>query len=69
MGINCVGGTSFNDDNSHGTHCAGTAAARYSYVSTQGVVGVAPNTKLYAVKVLGADGSGSYSSIICGLNW
>jgi subtilisin family serine protease len=35
----------------------------------QGVVGVAPGARLWAVKVLGDDGSGSWSSVICGLDW
>jgi subtilisin len=65
-GTNCVGGSSFNDDNGHGTHVAGTVAARDN---TAGVVGVAPGARLYAVKVLNAQGSGSISQIICGIDW
>jgi subtilisin len=38
-GVNCVGGSSFNDDNGHGTHVSGTVAARDN---ADGVVGVAP---------------------------
>ena len=34
-----------------------------------GVVGVAPGTELYAVKVLGADGSGFVCEVICGIDW
>lgn len=55
-----------NDDNGHGTHVAGTIAARNN---TLGVVGVAPGTNLVAVKVLNAQGSGTWSSIICGIDW
>ena len=33
------------------------------------MVGVAPGTKLYSVKVLGATGSGTLSQILCGINW
>jgi subtilisin family serine protease len=33
------------------------------------VVGVAPGTPLYAVRVLNNAGSGSWSSVICGINW
>jgi subtilisin len=65
-GTNCVGGSSFNDDNGHGTHVAGTVAARDN---VDGVVGVAPGARLYAVKVLNAQGSGSISQIICGIDW
>jgi subtilisin len=65
-GTNCVGGSSFNDDNGHGTHVAGTVAARDN---TAGVVGVAPGARLHAVKVLNAQGSGSISQIICGIDW
>jgi subtilisin family serine protease len=65
-GTNCVGGSSFNDDNRHGTHVAGTVAARDN---VDGVVGVAPGARLYAVKVLNAQGSGSISQIICGIDW
>ena len=54
------------DDQGHGTHVAGTIAAVRNNV---GVVGVAPKARLYAVKVLGGDGSGSYSSIIGGVEW
>jgi subtilisin len=65
-GTNCVGGSSFNDDNGHGTHVAGTVAARDN---AAGVVGVTPGARLYAVKVLNAQGSGSISQIICGIDW
>jgi len=54
------------DDNGHGTHAAGTIAAT---VDGAGVKGVAPEASLYALKVLGRDGSGSYSNIIAALDW
>lgn len=54
------------DDNGHGTHVAGIVAAEDD---TSGVVGVAPEVALYALKVLGADGSGSYSDVIAALQW
>lgn len=56
----------YDDDNGHGTHCAGIAAARYN---GSGVVGVAPGASLYAVKVLNANGSGYMSDIIAGVDW
>lgn len=55
------------DDNGHGTHVAGTIAAVAK--NGIGVVGVAPQVELYGLKVLGANGSGSFSSIIAALEW
>ncbi|MBK9271497.1 MAG: S8 family peptidase [Saprospiraceae bacterium] len=60
------GSTSFDDRHGHGTHCAGIAAAKNN---TIGVVGVAPNASLYAVKVLNDSGSGMSSWIIAGMEW
>ena len=54
------------DDNGHGTHVAGTVAAEDN---DSGVVGVAPEASLYALKVLSASGSGSWSDIIAALDW
>jgi subtilisin len=54
------------DDNGHGTHVAGTVAA---VRNGAGVVGAAPAAKLYALKVLNASGSGSFSSMIAALEW
>ena len=65
-GVNCSTGTSYNDGNGHGTHVAGTIGARDNGT---GVVGVAPGVPLYSVRVLNNAGSGSWSSVICGINW
>lgn len=54
------------DGNGHGTHVAGTAAARDNGA---GVVGGAPGARLWGVKVLGDDGSGWTSWIIAGIDW
>jgi len=56
----------FNDDNGHGTHCAGTIAAKDD---DKGVVGVAPEIDLYGVKVLDANGSGTFDDVIAGMLW
>jgi subtilisin family serine protease len=56
----------FNDDNGHGTHVAGIAAA---LDNDFGVVGVAPGAPLWAVKVLDASGNGWSSDIIKGIDW
>ncbi|MBN1538629.1 MAG: S8 family peptidase [Candidatus Thermoplasmatota archaeon] len=58
--------TNFNDDNGHGTHVAGTIAAKNNEI---GVVGVAPDASIYAVKVLDRTGSGYASWIISGIEW
>jgi len=52
--------------NSHGTHVAGIIAAERN---GEGVVGVAPEASLYAVKVLDGAGFGSLSSLIAGIEW
>jgi subtilisin len=52
--------------NSHGTHVAGIIAAEQNDV---GVVGVAPEADLYAVKVLDASGHGLTSWVISGIEW
>ena len=50
----------------HGTHVSGTIAAELNGL---GVVGVAPNAGIYAVKVAHADGSSRTSYIISGIEW
>lgn len=66
-GKNCQRATrTANDDNGHGSHVSGTIAAKNN---GSGVVGVAPGTKLYAVKVLNSAGSGTWSQVICGIDW
>jgi subtilisin family serine protease len=57
---------SYADDNGHGTHVAGTIAAKDN---GEGVVGVAPGAGLYAVKVFDDKGNGYVSYIICGMDW
>lgn len=57
---------SANDDNGHGTHVAGVAAALNNSI---GVAGVGTNIDLYAVKVLNRNGSGFLSDIIEGIDW
>jgi len=56
----------YQDDNGHGTHVAGTVAGKRD---GKGVVGVAPKARLYAVKVLDADGSGNLSDVVDGIVW
>jgi len=51
---------------SHGTHIAGIIGARNNGT---GVVGVAPEVSLYAVKVLGGMVMGDLSDILAGIEW
>lgn len=55
------------DDNSHGTHCAGTIGAKGN--NGVGLVGVNWTVGLIAVKVLAASGSGSYAAVTAGIGY
>ena len=63
--VNFAGGKD-TDCNGHGTHVAGTVAAKDNATH---VVGVAPDAPLTGVKVLGCSGSGSWSGVIAGIDW
>jgi subtilisin family serine protease len=70
-GFNAVTGTNDpRDDDGHGTHVAGIIGAADNGF---GVVGVAPNVKLWSAKVLHptstGQASGSNAQIASGLNW
>lgn len=54
-------GNGTNDCNGHGTHVAGTVGSE--------TYGVAKDVELWAVRVLGCDGSGSNSGVIAGVDW
>jgi lantibiotic leader peptide-processing serine protease len=64
------------DDHGHGTHTAGTIAARpFQYTSrgtTYNIVGVAPNVKIAGIKVSVPPSQGAYfypEAVICGFMW
>ncbi|HET7228481.1 MAG TPA: S8 family serine peptidase [Longimicrobium sp.] len=59
-------GTSPDDGNGHGTHVAGTIAAKNNTID---VVGVAAGAYVCSVRVLGNSGSGSYEGIVNGVNF
>jgi hypothetical protein len=53
------------DDDGHGTHCAGViGCTNNSYT-----IGICPGAKVIGVKVLNADGKGTWSDIIAGINY
>lgn len=54
------------DENSHGTHVAGTICAKNNHI---GVVGVAPSAKIMPVKVFGADGRGDNRTVSNAIVW
>jgi subtilisin family serine protease len=64
--VNFTGDGKNDDCNGHGTHVAGTVAARDN---TSDVVGGTPGAPLTGVKVLGCSGSGSWSGVIKGVDW
>jgi subtilisin len=66
-GINCLNPSApAQDDNGHGTHVAGTVGARNQGA---GVVGVSPDTTVYAVKWLDSSGNGTEGGAICATDW
>ncbi|MEK7098429.1 MAG: S8 family peptidase, partial [Patescibacteria group bacterium] len=56
-----------NDDNSHGTHVAGTVAQ--STNNTEGTAGIAYGATIMPIKVLNASGSGTYAAIANGIRF
>ena len=67
-GTNCTSGgkRGYQDGHGHGTHVAGIVAA---LDNGEGVVGVAPAAKLWAVRVLDDQGQGWASDIVCGIDF
>ncbi len=53
------------DDNKHGTHCAGIAAAISN--NGKGIAGVSWGAKILAVKVLSSSGSGTWDQVANGI--
>lgn len=62
----CSSGIPYDDNNGHGTHVAGVIAAK---ANNTGIVGIAPNSEIYSVKVLDESGYGTTGSIIRGIEW
>jgi lantibiotic leader peptide-processing serine protease len=70
--VSCVGGvpnqalSAWKDDNGHGTHTAGTIAAAKN---TIGIVGVAPNVRIAAIKAGNAAGFFFPEAVVCAFMW
>jgi subtilisin family serine protease len=70
--VSCIGGkpdqspTAWNDNNGHGTHTAGTVAAASNGV---GIVGVAPNVRIAAIKAGDANGFFFPEAVVCAFMW
>src|SRR5437016_119653 len=69
--VNCVSGApvpglAAQDDNGHGTHTAGTVAAA---ANGFGIVGVAPNVRIAAIKAGDADGFFFPEAVVCAFVW
>ncbi len=66
-GVNCTQyRLPYCDNNGHGTHVAGIIAAREN---GQGLVGIAPEVELYAVKAMNEFGLGTTRGLVDAVNW
>jgi subtilisin family serine protease len=72
---NCIGAAgvaahcsgSGQDDNGHGTHVAGIAAAVRG--NGLGIAGMAPDAELVVAKVVSASGVGAVADVVAGIKW
>ncbi len=73
---NCLAGffdtvngyTSYYDDNGHGTHISGIIAGNGS--ASSGLYrGIAPESRIYMIKILNNRGEGNTQNVIVGINW
>lgn len=66
-GISFVDGSpDYIDDNGHGTSVAGIIGARNNHI---GVIGIAPESELFAIKVLDSNANGNISDVVSGIEW
>lgn len=62
----CASKVPYDDNFGHGTHVAGIIAAQQN---NKGIIGLAPNVQLYAIKSLNNKGNGSSAQITKGVEW
>lgn len=63
---NCSKGIPYNDDLGHGTHVAGVIGAQKNGL---GIIGIAPEAELYAIKVINSFDVGTTTQIAKGIEW
>lgn len=62
------GHSNYYDDNGHGTHIAGIIAGNGS--ASNGLYrGIAPESRIYMVKILNSRGEGNTGNVLEGINW
>lgn len=62
--VSYVNGKTFDDDNGHGTHVAGSIGAKNN---REGILGVASNARLVSLKVMNQVGEGRLSNVLAAL--
>ncbi len=73
--VSCIGGVpdqtpaAWMDHHGHGTHTAGTIAAKPFTIGSRTVVGVAPNVKIAGIKAGNDDGYFFPEAVICAFMW
>jgi subtilisin len=65
-GVDCTGAKGYDDLHGHGTWTAGVIGALDNGFGT---VGVAPGARLWSVRALNSQNTGSKSTLLCGLDW
>jgi subtilisin len=65
-GVDCTGAKGYADLNGHGTLTAGVIGALDNGFGT---VGVAPGARLWSVRALNSQNTGSKSTLLCALDW
>lgn len=63
---NFTSSPSVDDKNGHGTFCSGIIAAE---INSEGIIGVAPKSKLLMAKSIGDGGAGTPAELVKGVRW